>query len=1221
MEAGMSKKFFVRSFLSLFLIVSMSLVNVNIALADDSTPPTAEATQEPTEEPTQPVDEPTSTPEEVSSNEEQVPAEEEASVPSLFPQVPEDTTIVVLDENGEQVPLASQDALDVILEDDPMWCPGTLPPGSPGCRNFTGANGIVNLLTDMRNNTGVYDVSSATIYFTADPGNGSFTLTDAGTSLGANDFTTLKDTNIILQGGWNGNTGNPQYNTQTNFGADYFHIGTSGNPWVGSVTIRNITVDGVTSNTNPSMAVYTTTGPVTLTNILVDDADNQESIRVTTNAGNINLTNVDVTDGDDDYGINLTTNTGSVTLTDVLVDGHTDADAINITATTGNVTLNNADVTGGSNGDGINVSTTTGTVNLNGVDVDGQDGGNGINVTTTTGNINLNDTDVSNQQDGKTANLSSQGGNITVTNNSDFEGDNTNQGFFASTTMGSITITGTNANRIEFIDAEGPGNGTNYNGATLSAPNVTLSYVSSTDNDGNGILINATTSVTLNNVIADNNGTNPNGAGNSIGSGATVIGDGSTLVNVTGGTFTDNDRYGIEVINGTLNFTTMPTFGTDNVLGPYFPGGQDTTGPVITPTVSCIGGAGWGNAGWCRGTVLISWNVVDPNTPVSSETGCNGPFFGSFIVFNNTPLTGQTFTCSATSADGTLSSTNSVTVYRDATAPTASATRAPAPNAYGWNNTDVTVTFSGTDANSGIASCTAPITRSTNGAGQTASGNCTDVAGNVSSTVTVNNINIDKTAPIITFVSRTPANGNGWNTGNVTVTWSCTDALSGVVLANISQTISTEGANQSATGTCQDRADNSASNTQNGINIDRTAPVLNLPASFAVEATGPSGANVNYSASATDLLDGAPSVNCIPASGSVFALGTTSVACTATDHAGNSSNGAFNITVQDTTGPALNLPANITEEATSASGATVNYSASATDVVNGPVAISCLPASGSTFALGTTTVNCSASDAQNNTAYGNFTITVQDTTAPVIAPHADVNSSLQNAAGKKKLDYSIPSTTDAVDGAGIATCTPPSGSLFPFGDTLVTCTAVDSHGNVATPVTFTIHVTLEVVSQVTTAIIPVTGGETIELDCNTQVTILGIKVTFYNLCEQQAILNGVDANSLPGDLPAGFTFVTGLNVAVLDQGELLDPLSTGAGIEMDFPANGTDQFAVLFWNNSQWVEITQSLSEADVAKALSNDAGDELYKIVSSNGDMYKTLTTENTGTFILVKK
>jgi hypothetical protein len=71
---------------------------------------------------------------------------------------------------------------------------------------------------------------------------------------------------------------------------------------------------------------------------------------------------------------------------------------------------------------------------------------------------------------------------------------------------------------------------------------------------------------------------------------------------------------------------------------------------------------------------------------------------------------------------------------------------------------------------------------------------------------------------------------------------------------------------------------------------------------------------------------------------------------------------------------------------------------------------------------------------------------------------------------------------------------------------------------------------------------------------------------------------------------------------------------------MDFPT-GTGQFAVLHWNNGQWVEITQSLNEADLAKALGQDATNELYKFVSSQSGIFKTLTTENTGTFILVKK
>ncbi|HMC69675.1 MAG TPA: HYR domain-containing protein, partial [Mycobacteriales bacterium] len=108
------------------------------------------------------------------------------------------------------------------------------------------------------------------------------------------------------------------------------------------------------------------------------------------------------------------------------------------------------------------------------------------------------------------------------------------------------------------------------------------------------------------------------------------------------------------------------------------------------------------------------------------------------------------------------------------------------------------------------------------------------------------------------------------------------------------------------------------------------------------------------------------------------------VQCTATDAHLNASHGSFTITVQDTTPPALTLPADITAEATSASGATVSYTATATDLVDGNVTPVCAPASGSTFALGTRTVQCTATDSHLNQSHGSFLVTVRDTTPPVI---------------------------------------------------------------------------------------------------------------------------------------------------------------------------------------------------------------------------------------------
>jgi hypothetical protein len=82
-----------------------------------------------------------------------------------------------------------------------------------------------------------------------------------------------------------------------------------------------------------------------------------------------------------------------------------------------------------------------------------------------------------------------------------------------------------------------------------------------------------------------------------------------------------------------------------------------------------------------------------------------------------------------------------------------------------------------------------------------------------------------------------------------------------------------------------------------GAKIDRKAPTLTLPADVTVDATSPVGASVNYSASATDGADPNPAVSCNPGSGSVFAIGTTTVACTATDHVGHAATGSFTVTV------------------------------------------------------------------------------------------------------------------------------------------------------------------------------------------------------------------------------------------------------------------------------------------------------------------------------------
>jgi len=88
---------------------------------------------------------------------------------------------------------------------------------------------------------------------------------------------------------------------------------------------------------------------------------------------------------------------------------------------------------------------------------------------------------------------------------------------------------------------------------------------------------------------------------------------------------------------------------------------------------------------------------------------------------------------------------------------------------------------------------------------------------------------------------------------------------------------------------------------------DETGPVLSLPRSITVDATGPEGAVVSFAASANDLVDGPVPVTCRPASGSTFEMGDTTVHCTATDSSGNGAEGSFVVHVRGATEQLTNL--------------------------------------------------------------------------------------------------------------------------------------------------------------------------------------------------------------------------------------------------------------------------------------------------------------------------
>ena len=276
-----------------------------------------------------------------------------------------------------------------------------------------------------------------------------------------------------------------------------------------------------------------------------------------------------------------------------------------------------------------------------------------------------------------------------------------------------------------------------------------------------------------------------------------------------------------------------------------------------------------------------------------------------------------------------------------------------------------------------------------------------------------------------TTVTCGPASGGTFPIGTTTVTCSSTDSKGNTSTGSFKVTIA-----------------------------DTTGPVLSLPDTTA-EATSAGGARVSFTATAVDAVDGTTTVSCMPTSGSQFPLGTTTVSCSSTDSRGNKSTGTLKVTVQDKTAPSLTLPTTTVAEATGATGAAVSYTASASDLVDGTVAVSCNPASGSTYPLGDTTVNCSATDKAGNKATGSFTVTVGDHTAPTL----NLTDKTAEATGPGGADVTYDATAnDAVDGPITPQCEPGSGSIFGLGTTDVHCSASDSRSNTAMG---TLHITVQ----------------------------------------------------------------------------------------------------------------------------------------------------------------
>ena len=441
--------------------------------------------------------------------------------------------------------------------------------------------------------------------------------------------------------------------------------------------------------------------------------------------------------------------------------------------------------------------------------------------------------------------------------------------------------------------------------------------------------------------------------------------------------------------------------------------------------------------------VTYTATATDETAPAHPAVTCS-PASGSTFALGTT-----TVSCSATDAAGNPAIGSFHVTVQDTTAPAVGAmtgiqSEASGPvTAVSWTNPTATDAVSGT-----LATTCTPASGADFTVGQTdVTCSATDAAGNTGSahfTVTI----VDTTKPALVLPSDLTAEATGADGAAVDFTASATDTVSGSVPVTCDPAAgSTFAVGQTAVDcSATDAAGNLATGSFTVTVQDTTPPTVTVPDPIAVEATGPDGATADFTASASDLVDGAVATTCAPASGSTFGLGATTVTCSATDAHGNTGTAQFSVTVQDTTPPAVDAPTStVVAEATGPDGAAVHYTVTATDLVDGAVTPVCTPASGTVFALGDTQVDCTATDAHGNVATASFAVAVQDTTAPDISVPGPVTAEATGPAGAA-VGYTV-TATDLVDGAVTADCTPVSGSTFALGDTTVTCSAADAHGN------------------------------------------------------------------------------------------------------------------------------------------------------------------------------
>ncbi len=434
----------------------------------------------------------------------------------------------------------------------------------------------------------------------------------------------------------------------------------------------------------------------------------------------------------------------------------------------------------------------------------------------------------------------------------------------------------------------------------------------------------------------------------------------------------------------------------------------DSTDPTATATASRPPDSnGWYNEPLSVSFAQAAGDLSGPGSCSAAAT-YGGPDIGSVS---------RSGTC--TDQAGNTSNPVTLTFKYDATAPQAVASASRAPDANGWYNHSLTISFAQAPGDlSGAGSCTAAAAYGgPDSAGVARSGSCTDAAGNPSAQVTAS-FKYDATAPTGVFGSLARgADANGWYNHPVALAVTGTDAVSGIASCGSPSYAGPDSTTASIAGGCTDRAGNSSASVSAGFKYDATPPAATGAPTRTPDVNGWFNRPVTVAFTGADALSGIASCGEQTYSGPDSATASIGGGCT--DNAGNASSPGASTFRYDASGPGVAVVPARLPDGNGWYSRPVGIVASGADAVSGVASCSAPTYSGPDSAGAAVGATCTDNAGNASTAVATVKY---DTAAPVVSASPD-----RTPDGRGWYRRPLTVTFHGSDAlSGIASCTAPS---------------------------------------------------------------------------------------------------------------------------------------------------------------------------------------------------